>query len=408
MRILILLAAALGVLAAPAARADIIGFEIHYSPASDAGDRNCRGKYPADDTFGVARKNIVNGSCWACPKGYDRTLQPSPRNDKACKVDAYWRYRLADKSSIEPSKVLKNCKGKDVFYEEGSCWTCPSGWKRSPLRNDGKGQASCKLRVDAVYSAATDRGEPGCPEGAWSPIGSRSCFTCPPGYKRKLLRVSRDRTEDEKACYRWTWSPEKAAKFVEEKKDEVGQLKEKYADTIAALKTLADSMKDRKDEILAYAGLRDGIAPITGATVRTAGGTQVFDAVETDTEDDVPMSLSLVVEGDGSAALGANFSAGGAFAPSAGSSPLMTLNGSVGLSAGLDGAVIASVWFRPHDQLGGEAHGLVLAGALGEGMNLSFWWDPNWGRKDDFIGISVGPQVGLDAEIEYNFGYSWQ
>ncbi len=401
-----------------------------YSRATYEGEKSCAARFPADANHEQAKHNIINQACWACPKGYKRTLNPSPSADKACKKGGGTRYIHATRHG--KSKLLQKC-GEGRFSEEGSCWSCPSGYKRAPLRNDGIGQASCKRTLTTHYSAATRRGDAGCGKGQWSPLLSGKCYSCPAGYKRNLMRVNQDRENDPKACFRF--EPPKAFQnnFVAERR---AKLDEVLAENQHVIELAAAFVKNLK-KVRSGNDSADGLRTMTAQEFRDAGGVEMLEAA---CESNF-CTVTITAGGDGSYFVGANVSGGIAWGTvwetedsddgndkidknkDLASAGVLTANLSGGASWGLDGSINIGFWRSKFNEMKGFAHGIVVGGAASTvGGNASAWWIVksnfnlfDWNtwfdfaeeEKDEFVGFSIGWQGGLSAEGEYNWGYTW-
>lgn len=139
----------------------------------DAGPADCARAYPADKTFGAAKALYVPEACYACPRGFafDTDALSGASN---CVRKERMLYREA--TNHGKKRLLKSC-GSGRFAEEGRCWSCPKGWSRAPLRNDGIGQASCKRFISYKKVDAVDRGAI-CGEGY---MAGQRCYECPEG-----------------------------------------------------------------------------------------------------------------------------------------------------------------------------------------------------------------------------------
>lgn len=100
------------------------------------------------------------GACWACPVGFERTDVAAPSDPKACRKAGEWEYTQAWPARRDPEGPISRCRGFRTFSEAGSCWKCPPGYRRAPLRSAGGIRPSCRRRQGAVYVAATPQMPP--------------------------------------------------------------------------------------------------------------------------------------------------------------------------------------------------------------------------------------------------------
>lgn len=403
---------------------------FEHRKATYEGDKSCAARFPADANYERAKLNIVNQACWACPKGYKRTLNPSPRAAKACKKGGGMRYIFATRHG--KAKFLKKC-GSGRFSEEGFCWSCPSGYKRAPLRNDGKGQASCKRRLTTYHSPATRRGEGGCAKGQWSPSFSGKCYSCPTGYKRNLTRLNHDRDNDPKACVRFQPPAWFAKSFVSERKAKLDAVLEANKRVIELAAAFVANLK----EVRSNNGSAEGLRAMTAQEFLDAGGGEMLQAACENSF----CTVTITAGADGSYFVGANVSGGIAWGTvwetddtddgndiidsnkDLASAGVLTANLSGGASVGGDGGINIGFWRPRFNAMKGFGHGIVVGGsAYAVGGNASAWWIVqsnfelfDWGtwfdfaeeERDEFAGFSIGWQGGLSAEGEYNWGYTW-
>lgn len=386
--------------------------KIHYKKAIEQGKQYCGALYPATKKYAKARKNILKGGCWSCPAGFKRTVNPAPDKHKSCKKKRPWKDA---KYVSKATGMLKNvCKGKP-WLKDKRCWVCPKGFKRSLKIKNGKAQ--CKPKTKHFYHAATKRGVPGCGKGNWSPLASGSCFSCPAGYMRNTLRVSSNRAKDSKACMTFKKSKKGQAKFISKHVKRAKRELNKHPDLIAQ----AGKFQTKIAKVISKKGIKN----MTKADFRKAGGVKLLHNASCGKQYG---SMTLTVGGDAAFVVGGNGSGGFAIGLvdecEAGEDGndwidqdtdfrmmwLATVNVSGGASFGTDGSVNIGFWNARYDELHGFAQGIVGGGSVSAvGVNGSAWWAINWaGKKDKFVGISLGYQGGLSGELEYNWGYTFQ
>jgi hypothetical protein len=217
--------------------------------------------------------------------------------------------------------------------------------------------------------------------------------------------------------------------FAKSKREKAAFIREHISQTKALLSQNQDLIKLAGDfarkltRILRQKGKTGSLTHISKADIRDAGGVRLAMAA---CGQGFP-SVSVTGGVDGSYGVGINGSGGVAFGLEGecgdkndgndwidrntdfGIAPLGTINGSIGASVGADASINVGFWKSSYNKLRGFAQGVVVGGSYAEvGANGSAWWTINWGAKDQFAGISVGYQGGLDAEAEYDWGYTFQ
>ena len=116
--------------------------DIAYSDATHLGKASCAAKYPAGDSQGAAYFSATTGSCWSCPKGYERSWIHFVSSAKACVRKDPKRHARATK------RGKPGCPGK-AFRKSGACYVCPTGYMRTikiSFRNPGSDPKAC-MRV---------------------------------------------------------------------------------------------------------------------------------------------------------------------------------------------------------------------------------------------------------------------
>ncbi len=82
------------------------------------------------------------------------------------------------------------CPGKQSYFstlQGGTCWTCPSGYKRTAKGMDHKKACKKRKTLAGPYKRARLKGRAwGCPSGQFhvAKIGVDQCYSCPRGYSR--------------------------------------------------------------------------------------------------------------------------------------------------------------------------------------------------------------------------------
>ncbi len=143
-----------------------------------------------------------SGECWSCPSGYMRTLAPVTAGD-ACAKDLIF----GPKSSATFHKKSGSCGGDSFFdpIDGGSCWTCPSGYRRT--LNPVNGDAACAQTIPTQYAIATlvsgcnkYPSLPGYGAAFRDPQNGGECWACPVQLKRSASPVSTKATGNLAAC----------------------------------------------------------------------------------------------------------------------------------------------------------------------------------------------------------------
>jgi len=130
-----------------------------WSKATDVGKYGCKNKYK--DRIRAFFDPIDGGTCWECPKGYNRTWTPVTAED-ACATGWFGKKSPATRLGSE------GCDHPSAFKDPidgGTCWTCPSGYNRTVF--SVKSDKACE-RTE-IDSPGTMRGHPGAPPAADCP-----------------------------------------------------------------------------------------------------------------------------------------------------------------------------------------------------------------------------------------------
>ena len=139
---------------------------------------------------------INGGSCWRCPQGTERTVFPV-NGSKACERPAKTLFASASNrgnpTSASPLLPKTNCpKGAFLDIGLGRCYSCPRGYQRTTQAVTH--QRACSRNAGADLVAASPVGKAGCPAGSFfDPIRGGSCWSCPSGSKRTTTPVNGNR-----------------------------------------------------------------------------------------------------------------------------------------------------------------------------------------------------------------------
>jgi hypothetical protein len=184
---------------------------VSHSKATYRGKVRCDSKYKSTDKLSKAFLHVYNLTCWSCPKGYKRSLDPNVAGKNACvrPASSSWAkiiYKGKGKKKLIVG--LKCPKGSFRHRLTSKCYACPKGYKRTVF--DLKGKKACEKVNKASYKKATKRGKPGCDRGFQHGLTNK-CYSCPKGYKRSLV-ICNDPSKHRKACERIKVNPPKKAK----------------------------------------------------------------------------------------------------------------------------------------------------------------------------------------------------
>jgi len=125
--------------------------------------------------------DVGTGYCWSCPAGYRRTIFSVEGGD-ACEVPARSEFSSATRHG-QPG-----C-GPGQFFDllTGSCWKCPDGYNRTVLPVTSS--SACERPARSVFGAATRHGQDGCGPGQFFDLLTGACWSCPAGYNRTIFAV---------------------------------------------------------------------------------------------------------------------------------------------------------------------------------------------------------------------------
>lgn len=141
------------------------------------------------NTANAFKDPIDGGTCWTCPNGYKRTVL-SVKSNKACELPAGEKFANATRHNRGKGLLGTDCDGGQFYDLNGYCYSCPQGYNRTahPVTSS----KACSQRVHADYKSATKVGDYGCEKGFYDP-GTKKCWECPKGYKRTAFSVNGDK-----------------------------------------------------------------------------------------------------------------------------------------------------------------------------------------------------------------------
>lgn len=138
---------------------------------------------------------IKGGSCWSCPSGYKRSVYPVDQSN-ACIREAKTVHKKATDKGKAWGLLGTNCDRGEFYDPNGRCYTCPAGYTRTV--HPVTGGKACEKREGGGSSPATKQSSLKCGRGYfYDPSGGRlgSCWSCPTGFSRTTHPVS-----SSKAC----------------------------------------------------------------------------------------------------------------------------------------------------------------------------------------------------------------
>jgi hypothetical protein len=168
--------------------------------------------------------DVGTWSCFSCPTGYKRSLA-SVASERACQQpDGNAQGKLT-------SATLRGTAcPKGSFFDPtrgGECWTCPTDYKRSTAPVEWKD--ACVKPADKKFASTSKKGsatgllKANCPAGQFAKQGS--CYACPSGYKRTLNGL-----ESDKACFQDVKREISKATVVKQAACEPGEIRDKLRD----------------------------------------------------------------------------------------------------------------------------------------------------------------------------------
>ena len=125
------------------------------------------------------------GECWSCPSGFIRSLSPVD-SDNAC-----WKpVTEVVARATQTVSALNSCSAGGFFDPRngGECWSCTAGFYRTLDPVDYA--TACARGIFGPFSFAT-RLRAGCDAASFfDPINGGSCWQCPSGYRRTANPVT--------------------------------------------------------------------------------------------------------------------------------------------------------------------------------------------------------------------------
>jgi len=152
----------------------------NFSKATKTKNASC----PSGSFFDL----IDGGTCWTCPKGYQRTVF-AVNSTQACERSGKTDFIAATDRGKGTGILGTDCPRGAFFDPNGRCYTCPSGYKRTVYSVTSSN--ACEKAIAASFSRATKVSSLSCGEGTFfDPIDGGSCWSCPKGTQRTVYAVN--------------------------------------------------------------------------------------------------------------------------------------------------------------------------------------------------------------------------
>lgn len=219
---------------------------VKHAPTKFAGRPNCASKYPAGGGQAGAFRHGLTKSCYSCPAGFKRSLNPNIKAADACvrttaarsawskaaykgkktvskptkrafkdprRGGEWWEcpsnrprrtaYAVTDKRACATKNILgeklarakflskvTRSTPKGAFFDPrrgGEFWACPAGYKRTVFPVTTAKACEKVTAASTKRAKAKSRGAFGCKAGAFQNGLENACYTCPASYKRSAI-----------------------------------------------------------------------------------------------------------------------------------------------------------------------------------------------------------------------------
>ena len=422
--------------------------KIWHKKAIKGGKVRCDTKYRATRKLDKAFLHAYNLTCWSCPRGYKRSLDPNVAGRKACFKKAYSKW----------SKIKYRGKGKRVMFvgircPRGSfrhgltdrCYSCPGGYKRTVFHINSR--KACEQVIRARHTRAHKRGKPGCNRGYFQNGLSDRCYKCPKGYKRTLV-ITKDPSRHRRACEKLKVNPPKAIKrkLLKHvnmfKKSVLGKHKKNFGKIITSIKKLKNkpnffkmnnkqrvamaqnAMKKLNISRLLRSVFRNKKKNVFSTTKKADGETCSSDSdcssnfcnyvtKKCINHDWKSTTLSIAIDASFVGSLEKAITVAFKYDNNSGgsSSPAVYEEGYLGVGPSIGGDISLDIghFVDTNDNLSGELMGVTFSLAYAGGLSVSLWFTcPGtvacyFGSKNYvyFTGVQFGPAAGTGVEVEY-------
>jgi len=427
--------------------------KVKHAKAKKGGTVRCDTKFKATRKLDKAFLHVYNLTCWSCPKGYKRSLDPNVAGGKACLKPAYSKWSKSKYRGKGKKVLVVGVKCPGGTFRHGltdKCYSCPRGYKRTVFGISSK--KACEKVVRARFTKATKRGKTGCKKGYFQHGLTNRCYQCPKGYRRSLV-ITKDPSKHRKACEQIKITPPPAmkkrmdamrAKMKKFFQGKNGRTVKRAVAKMRKLKlskryALMSKSQKRKEllRLLKESRIMQLMSPLLRKNIRSTGtkangmacsnNNQCESGLCKDSscwETDefksftisvaIDLGFALSVEGAITLGIKSPWSSRGSTAPKS----YLEFYIGAGATVGVDVALDFGFFRDTNDALSGQLMGLTIAGAYIGGVAVSLWWrcpymetcffgtkNPNAGQ---FVGFQVGPQAGIGVEVEYGIVTSWE
>jgi hypothetical protein len=142
--------------------------------------------------YGRAFRHLVNRNCWSCPAGFGPAVNANVRSPRACKRAARTLVAPARRHGRAGGVTRTRCpkgSGQFAYLRTGFCYSCPPGYRRRLGRVNNAPR--CTRKIAARFASALYRGRP--PAKACGARNRRPCLVterrpaCNPGLHQDFL-----------------------------------------------------------------------------------------------------------------------------------------------------------------------------------------------------------------------------
>jgi len=373
-------------------------------PGKVVGRADCGGKYPAKGKLAGAFLHIWNNTCWSCPKGYSRSINPDVASGGACVKHGAWVHARATKHDKATGLLKTDCpRGSRQFWHigDGYCYSCPRGYIRTLAAITSP--KACLAKNRTLWAKGTKRGTPGCPKGAASVLDGR-CIECPDGYWVPGGARYAAKLDVRTACKRIP--PKPTAGLSTQQMAKVDRTLKQYRPLIEQAVGVARNMAKHDEEVRGYMRAKK---PLPAALRAKIG----LSAIEVEAADANLQTFTFAHIFDASILMGGSTANGVVYALDGSVAPreFTASTWSICCSLGVDGGLELGFWHPRASDMAGDSQGVVLSLSIygGAAVTLIYGYcaGDSIGCFAEFQGFTVVPQIGFSAEVEYVRGTTW-
>lgn len=144
--------------------------------------------------------HALNGKCYKCQDGFNRTANPDIDAPNACEKPAGESFSAATDRGPGTGLLKTDC-ARGAFFDIGKrrCYSCDRNTRRTAFPVTSP--KACSMPYAAVSGKATAVASTGCPPGSFIDIGKGACYSCGAHYNRTTFAVDHQR-----ACVRNDWT----------------------------------------------------------------------------------------------------------------------------------------------------------------------------------------------------------